>query len=325
MKTISEVIKNYSHDNIHNYYLYGEDIFLESFFINQVSKKFIKNDGSKLLYHFNVDNEDIFLNELQTNSLFDSKKIIVCWGINKLSKKGQEEFLNYIEKNASKDISLIVVSPGFKIKNKFITKISSKMISVDIRTPFPSRMKSWVKYYAKSNKINLTNELLDFYIDYYGDSLSNVINEINKHKMYMLNKRLDISDEYSNYIENERGYHYWQFLDSIGQKKLSQSFRIYQSMIENGISHTYILSGLINLFLNIYAKNNYLNVEQDFPIINKILSRNIQLYSSLYGSDDSLKVLKDLHEIDKMIKKFQYGIDYKFELLILKACSGKKH
>ena len=78
------------------------------------------------------------------------------------------------------------------------------MISVDIRTPFHSRMKSWVKYYAKSNKINLTNELLDFYIDYYGDSLSNVINEIDKHKMYMLNKRLDISDEYSNYIENER-------------------------------------------------------------------------------------------------------------------------
>ena len=56
------------------------------------------------------------------------------------------------------------------------------MISVDIRTPFPSKMKNWVRYYAKSNKFSLTDELVNFYIDCYGDSLSNVINEIDKHK-----------------------------------------------------------------------------------------------------------------------------------------------
>ena len=30
MKTISEVIKNYNHNSIHNYYLYGDDVFLET-------------------------------------------------------------------------------------------------------------------------------------------------------------------------------------------------------------------------------------------------------------------------------------------------------
>ena len=96
MKTISEAIKNYNSNNFHNYYLYGDDIFLEKFFINQISKKFIKDEGSKVLYHFNVDEEDSFLNDLNSNSLFDSKKVIVCWEINKLSKKAQEEFLDYL-------------------------------------------------------------------------------------------------------------------------------------------------------------------------------------------------------------------------------------
>ena len=325
MKTISEAIKNYNSNNFHNYYLYGDDIFLEKFFINQISKKFIKDEGSKILYHFNVDEEDSFLNDLNSNSLFDSKKVIICWEINKLSKKAQEEFLDYIDSKLSEEISLIIISPDFRIKNKFITKISSSIDTIDIRTPFPSKMKNWIKYYAKSNRISITNELVNFYVDCYGDSLSNVVNEINKHKIFTLNKRLDISDEYSNYIDNDRKYNYWQFLDSIGQKKLLQTFQIYTSMIESGMSHSYILSGLINLFLNIYAKNVYLNVNQEFPIINKILLRNIELYSSKYTSNECLDILRELHKIDKMIKTFQCGIDYTFELLILNACNERRH
>ena len=325
MKTISETIKNYKNNNIHNYYLVGDDIFLEKFFINQISKKFLADSGSKMLYHFSVDNEDYFLNDLQSNSLFDSKKIIICWEINKLSKKAQKDFLDYIQNNPSQDISLIIISPDFRIKNKFITNISSSINTVDIRTPFPNRMKNWIKYYAKSNKFLMTNELIDFYIDCYGDSLSNVINQIDKHRIYSSNERLDISDDYSIHLDNNRKYNYWQFLDSIGHKKLLNSFQIYHSMIENNVSHNYIVNGLSNLFLNIYAKNIYLDMSSDFPIINKILLRNLDRYCSMYNSKEALSVLNDLYEIDKMIKTFQYGINYKMEMLILKVCYGKKH
>ena len=39
----------------------------------------------------------------------------------------------------------------------------------------------------------------------------------------------------------------------------------------------------------------------------------------------SLDILKDLYDIDKMIKTFKHGIDYKFELLILKACNNVRN
>ena len=325
MKTISETIKNYKNNNIHNYYLSGDDIFLEKFFINQIAKKFLVQNGSKLLYHFSVDNEDNFLNDLQSNSLFDSRKMIICWEINKLSKKAQKDFLDYIKNASSEDIALIIISPDFRIKNKFITELSSLINTVDIRTPFPNRMRNWIKYYAKSNRFSMTNELVDFYINCYGDSLSNVVNEIDKHRIYSSSMRLDISDDYSAYLDNDRKYNYWQFLDSIGCRKLLNSFQIYHSMIENNVSHNYIVSGLSNLFLNIYAKNIYLDVSSDFPIINKILSRNLDKYCSIYSCQEALDILNDLYEIDKMIKTFKYGVDYKMELLILKACYGKRH
>ena len=67
-----------------------------------------------------------------------------------------------------------------------------------------------------------------------------------------------------------------------------------------------------------------MNVNNDFPIINKILLRNLDRYCSLYSSEQALSILNDLHKIDKMVKTFKYGIEYKLELLILKACRDRK-
>ena len=322
MKTISEIIKNYTNQQIHNYYLNGDDVFLERFFVKQINHRFINGEGSKILYHFNVDQEQDFLNDLKSNSLFDSKKLIVCWGINKLSKNGQSDFLDYVKNNPSNSTALIVVSPDFRIKNKFIKELSSSLTNVDIRTPFPSKMGKWIQFYTKSKKIKISNDLVKFYIEYYGDNLSNVINEIDKHSMYNRGGALSLSDEYSVWLDSSRNYHYWQFLDNIGKRNLNKTLSIYHSMIKNGISQNYILNGLVNLFINIYSAKRYENIGSNFSVFNKILTKNINLYSSGYSESDILSVFEDLYEIDKRIKRFEYGVDYKIELMILKACHG---
>ena len=322
MKTISEIIKNYNNQQIHNYYLNGDDVFLEKFFINQMVHRFLNKDGSKILYHFGVDRDDSFLNDLKSNSLFDSKKMIICWEINKLSKSTQADFLDYIKNNPSKDISVVVISPDFRIKNKFIKELSSSIVNIDIRTPFPSKMTKWVQFYAKSKKIKISNDLIRFYIEYYGDNLSNVVNEVDKHNMYNAGSPLTLSDEYSVFLESNRNYHYWQFLDNIGKKNLKKSLEIFHSLLITGISHNYIVNGLTNLFINIHSNKNYENTSGKFPILNKILSKNINMYSSKYSSEQIMSLFEDLYDIDKMIKKFQYGVNYKIELTILKACNG---
>ena len=80
MKPISEINKNYTNQQIHNYYLNGDDVFLERFFVKQINHRFINGEGSKILYHFNVDQEQDFLNDLKSNSLFDSKKNRLGYG-----------------------------------------------------------------------------------------------------------------------------------------------------------------------------------------------------------------------------------------------------
>jgi DNA polymerase III delta subunit len=183
-------------------------------------------------------------------------------------------------------------------------------------------MTKWVQFYAKSKKIKISNDLIKFYIEYYGDNLSNVINEIDKHNMYNIGQPLGLSDEYSVFLESNRNYHYWQFLDNIGKKNLKKTLEIFQSLLTNGVSHNYIVNGLTNLLINIYSNKNYENITGKFPILNKILSKNIGMYSSRYSSQEIMSLFEDLYHIDRMIKRFQYGINYKIELMILKACNG---
>ena len=40
-----------------------------------------------------------------------------------------------------------------------------------------------------------------------------------------------------------------------------------------------------------------------------------------FRSEESLNLLDDLHRIDEMVKTFKYGVDFRFELFILKVCS----
>ena len=323
MKSIADIIKNFNNQKFHHYFLVGDDIFLEKFFTNQVEKKFLNQNDSKLIYHLGVDDEDLFLRELQTSSLFDDKKLIFCWEINKLSRKAQDELLDFIELNPSGDICLIFISPDFRIKNKFIKTLSLKMTSVDIRTPFPNKMKNWIVYYSKSRGFKISNELIDFYIEYYGDSLSNVINEIDKHRIFSDSETLCANDEYSLTINADRKYNYWQFLDSIGSKNILKSFQIYSSLVNNNISHNYIISGMSNFFLSIYAKKISGKAMNSFHLSNKILSRKLDSYCSNFSDSKLLNIIKDLYNIDKMIKTFQFGVEQKIELLILKACYGK--
>ena len=324
MKSIAHIIKNFNKQKFHYYYLNGDDIFLEKFFTNQIQKKFLNQSELKLIYHLSVDDEDLFLRELQTNSLFDDKKLIVCWEINKLSKKAQNELLSFIEMNPSRDICLVFVAPDFRIKNKFITSLSSRLTNVDIRTPFPNKMKNWIIFYANSNGFKISNELLNFYIDSYGDSLSSVINEIDKHRTYSSSKILDIDDKYSLTLNIDRKYNYWQFLDNIGSKNTYKCFQIYRSLINNNISQNYIVSGLSSLFLSIYSKKTLGVAKKNFYLSNKILSRNLDRYCSNFSEQKLKNIIQELYKIDKMVKTFQFGVEQKIELLILKACYGRR-
>ena len=76
LESLGKAIKDIHKNNIHNsYFLYGNDIFMQDFFINEF--KNIKKDAECFLYYLGYDQQDSIFDELSNFNMDPllSKKI----------------------------------------------------------------------------------------------------------------------------------------------------------------------------------------------------------------------------------------------------------
>ena len=92
------------------YALYGGDSFLEDYFIQELSKSFLANNGAKIHFSLDQDSDEKLFGELSAISMFEEKRIIVVREIKKLSsKKGRQELIQYIQ-SPNPHIVLLIIS-----------------------------------------------------------------------------------------------------------------------------------------------------------------------------------------------------------------------
>ena len=74
--SLGQAVKNLRMNNISNsYFLYGNDIYMQDFFISMIKK--ILPDSQTYLFHLGYDNQENIFSEISNTSLFDSRKTII--------------------------------------------------------------------------------------------------------------------------------------------------------------------------------------------------------------------------------------------------------
>ena len=74
LESLGKAIKDIHKKKINSsYFLYGDDIFMQDFFINEFKK--IKKNADSFLYYLGYDQQDSILNQLSNLSLFSKIKI----------------------------------------------------------------------------------------------------------------------------------------------------------------------------------------------------------------------------------------------------------
>ena len=296
MFSLGQAVKNMRQNKFSNiYFLYGDDIFMQDFFIEEFKKK--KNINSHL-YYAGYDKEDIIFNELSNLSLFDSEKLIIIKNISRLTPKSKKQLLEYLSK-PDKSNYLILVKNNFDNKNKFVESLVSLSICIDVRTPFENKIKEWISYITKKEKINIQNNTIQDYVDAYGDNISNIMNYI----------KIDFLSNQINSSNYNRNYYLWHFQDSIGKKKLDKTIDIFDSLILNGNSINLIIIYLFSLYESIYGllKNN--NISKYNFFINKIIKSRLNIYSKNYSIDELENIILKLKELDFLSKTSSLNIN----------------
>jgi DNA polymerase III delta subunit len=310
LNSLGKVIKDIHKNKINSsYFLYGDDIFMQDFFINEFKK--IKKNADNFLYYLGYDQQDYIFNQLSNLSLFNNEKIIIIKNITRFSAKSKKELLDYLSKENSGNY-IIFVKNNFDNKNKFIESLMQKCITIDVRTPFDNKVKEWIRYITKKEEIPISDTEITDYINAYGSNISSIINYI----------KIDFLSNHKNQTQKNRTFYLWHLQDAIGKKELVKSLDIYESLLSNGNSINLILIYLYRLFEYIYNSiDNYKQIYSNFAV-NKVIQSRMNTYSSKYSMNELENIILKLKSFDFLSKTSSANIPNLNRCLIANACKG---
>ena len=294
------------------YSLFGNEAFLQKFFIDSVSLKFLNKEESVTYINLDDDKESLLLSELSSYSLFNQKKLIIVRRIKKISNNGRKELADYI-KSPNTDYCLILISENHDFRNSLQKELEKISTSIDVRVPFDNKIREWVTYYIKNKKYDINSETISDLVDKYGDSISHVINEIENLHLFGLN-----DSEY--YKKLEKTYSLWQLQDAVGKKDISNSLTIGNSLLINGISLVQIVTNLSNVFFQLlYADNSN---KFRYTGLNKIIMNNLKLYNKKYTLQEIENAIIVLRNYDIIFKSSSIKDSTILNIVVTKICSG---
>jgi len=301
------------------YFLLGDDLFMQKIFINKLILSLSKTTKPEYFYlNEEIDMKSLF-NNISSISLFKNDNVYIIKNFNRLTKDYQESLINHINKPNNENIIIFILN-DFNIKNKFAKKISENTVIVDTRTPFSNKkIKEWVKYYYKNEKIFISDEILDYFIENYSDDISTIINEVEKHYLYSDNKNINFNLINNTY--NSKHIKIWNLLDAIGEKNIELSSKLYNNLYSNGISLIPILISLNNFYFEL-LNISHSKSKNTYGVLNKILQSKINNYKSYYTDTEIMNIILNLRDVDIKIKTSSLNEQILFSSIIIRVCNG---
>lgn len=320
--SIGQLIKRiHSNEIAPAYSLFGNESFLQDFFLQELTTYFLGDSGIKKHISLDDDKQDQLLADLSAFSLFSERELIVVRQIKKISLNARKELVDYL-KNPNLDTCIVLISESYDDRSALQKLLKLNTISVDMRVPFPSKMKEWVHFIVKSKKYKINQGTISNLIDLYGDSIAHVINEIEKITL-MVGTETIIDD---NMIEMQfsggREYHIWQLQDAIGSKNIEKSISIVKSLIENGTGIPQLVINLTNLLQQLLWYSMGERKTTGYTGLNKIISTNLNKYSRNFDQDEIESALLVLRKSDMLTKSTSLSPFSLIEPVIINICEG---
>lgn len=306
------------------YLLYG----IEKLLIDKETDKLINNYNINKdnIVKYNLENTSInlIIEDAETYSMFDDKKIIIIENSYIFTgKKGTEQNIELLENyfnNYNPDTILIftVISEKLDERKKIVKQINKvgqvkNLVTSDIRL--------FVKNNFEDYKIN--NNDIDLLIERVGNNLSILNNEIDKIKTFKNSDKQITTNDILELTTKSVDTDIFKFIDNIISKNKSDVLETYDELIKLGEEPIKIIVMLANQFRLMYQVKGLTRKGYSEKDIAKILDIHpyrvkLSLGKSKNFSDTSLlNILKQLADLDSDIKKGKIDKYLGLELFIL--------
>lgn len=283
--------------------LYGEDQYRLRRKINEIIERYQKTNRNGLsIRHFDLREKDFgdFNDEIQMLSMFREQKLIILENTSS-NKEFEEKFLKDI-KEFSNSKEIIIFSEGGKIpEDRFFLTLKKYADSQAFDFLDSRGLRAWAKKEFKRYNTEIGDSALDKLIEFTGNDLWRLDNEIKKLVSYRNKKEILLKDV-ENLVKPEIESDIFKTIDAIAQKNKNLALKLIHKHLEKGDSPYYLFSMINFQFRNLLMVKSQLQSGNYFPRIYD-LSRKLGMHPFVVEKTVRQTKKFSLEELRKIYKK----------------------
>lgn len=277
------------------YLLIGEDLL-----INNEIKKIIKenniNNESISTYDLEIDALKNALIDINTISLFESTKCIICKNLTNVTDLS--DLKEYLKVNTSNILIFIMKTPKDNKEIYNLIKNKIDLSKIDINKYIENELKD---YKINSSSINLL-------INNCNNNFNRITNEINKLKMYKYEEKVISNDDINLLVKKDLQNNIFDLINYINKKDKKNAYKVYNELIQNNEIPIKILVTLANNYRLIYQVKILSEEKSDNEIMDILSIKNekrlfvLKKQSYNFTTNRLIYIIKQLASTDLSIK-----------------------
>jgi len=305
-------------------FLYGSDTYRSRRKLNEIIEEYkrIHKSGLNLKY-FNGENLNFqdFINEIKSVSMFSEKKLVILTNTAK-NEKFKGCFLAELKKFISSEDAILFYEEGKIPQGNSLTKIFKKAEKSQEFQPLGGqKLKSWAKKELSGYKTDISPEALEKLVEFAGNDLWQLSNEIKKLVNYKRNKKIESADV-GLLVRSNEGNDIFKTINSLALKDKKKALELIHKHLEKGDSPLYLLTMIAFQFRNLLIVKNLSQRYQSPYAISKITHSHPFLVKKCYALAKKFtipelkKIYQKIFEVDLSIKSGKLEPETALDLLI---------
>lgn len=294
--------------------------------INEIKENLKIEDISIIKYTYD-NNMDSIIEDANTKNLFGDKKLIIVENstfINESDKLDISPLETYLD-NFNKDTYLIftLISESVDTRKKIFKKIKEVGNIIAYEKIDNKFFINYISDILKQNNKKMEPRLIEEFLNKVGYDLGNIKNELEK--LFILTNNEKIEEEDIKSINtNNKEESLFSLIDSIVNKEISKSIKLYRYFIDKNEEVIKIIAMLANKYRLIYQTKLLYQEGKNKYDISKILGVHSYAISLAittrfkYTDSELIRILKELYNLDLDIKIGKVNDKFALEMFILK-------
>jgi len=307
-------------------FIYGEDSYRSRRKLNELIEEYKKKNPNTLrLSFFDCEEENISLGDLQDQVrqylMFKEKKLMVIINLfssvklkNDFAKK-INSFLN------SSDIIIVYEANSVKASDLLLKSLKQSAKYQECKNLTRSQLKSWAKEEFNNFKVFIDSQALDLLLDWIGEDLWWLSNEIQKLANYKKGKNITIADV-KLLVKPKIETDIFKTIDAIAQKNKKQALNLLYQHLENGDSPLYLLSMIGYQFRNLLIVKELIEKNKPYSLIIKksglhpFVVQKSYFQSRQFSFSELKKIYQKIFQVDFDVKTGKIEQETALDLLV---------